>query len=58
MLPVHHGTSVQGHEEDLTAASRTHGGEEHLEEPDTHTHTGSGSVKLIYQHGREASVYL
>lgn len=38
-LPVHHGASVQGHEENLTAASRTHRGEEHLEERDTHTHT-------------------
>lgn len=37
VLPVHHGASVQGHEENLTAASRTHRGEEHLEERDTHT---------------------
>lgn len=29
--PVHHGASVEGHEEDLAAASRTHRGKEHLE---------------------------
>lgn len=29
-LPVHHGASVEGHEEDLTAAAGSHGGEENL----------------------------
>ena len=33
-LPVHHGASVEGHEEDLTAASRAHRGEEDLQERD------------------------
>lgn len=28
--PVHHGASVEGHEEDLAAASGAHRGEEHL----------------------------
>ncbi len=34
VLPVHHGASVEGHEEDLTAASGTHRGEENLQERD------------------------
>jgi len=31
-LPVHHGASVEGHEEDLAAASGTHRGEEDLQD--------------------------